>query len=159
MTGRTDVKQQLQNTGGQGDDADMWREQKELARSIMLAEDRIRKLKMVAGYQANNEDTKVDSLIIKWRSASREALIAFRDAIGAIFMSDDPQIGNTGWGYEDFNNGNNTNQNRMMKAGADNEYIIPEEPRVPNLKELCEKLKLDVEAFGTYDEDHDEFYG
>lgn len=95
----------------------------------------------------------MDALVVKWRSATREILAQLRDAIGPIVMSSSGSGGfgsNSGWGGFGDNQSNDDD-----KEGAG--YALPEEPRLPSLKELCATLKFDIVALGEYDEDEDSF--
>ncbi|KAJ3155412.1 hypothetical protein HDU86_004314 [Geranomyces michiganensis] len=123
-------------------------EQRQLEAKIRQLVDRNRKMKLIRGYQSKDEARQVDALTVKWRRASREALVAFRTVLGPIQMSG-AQQSYGGWGFAD--------SISTTGAGGGYEPLVAEEPRIPTLKELCGKLNLDIEVFGEYDEDHDDF--
>ncbi|KAJ3003118.1 hypothetical protein HKX48_001947 [Thoreauomyces humboldtii] len=154
---------------GEGQDPEAARltgELKDLEDAIRDVDDRKRKVRMVKGYQVNDEITKVDALVRKWRLAARLMLTSLRDAIGPL-----PPIGGNappsmsfGWGYDDpppprslrqFEDDEGDDQ----RTRVEEEMGMPEEPRMPTLGELCERMRVDVASFGgTYDVDMDEFF-
>ncbi|KAJ3169431.1 hypothetical protein HDU87_000602 [Geranomyces variabilis] len=123
-------------------------EQRQLDSRIRQLEDQTRKIRLIKGYQSKDEARQVDALTVKWRRAAREALVAFRDLLGPIQMNEARQDCG-GWGFNEFP--------VPIETGNTGEALSPEDYRVPTLKELCQKLKLEIEVFGEYDSDHDDF--
>ncbi|KAJ3152919.1 hypothetical protein HDU89_001127 [Geranomyces variabilis] len=122
--------------------------QRQLESRIRQLEDQNRKTALIKGYQSKDEARQVDTLTVKWRRVAREALVAFRALLGPIQMNEARQDYG-GWGFNEFS--------VPTEMGDKSESVIPEEVRVPTLKELCQKLRLEINVFGEYDSDHDDF--
>lgn len=97
-----------------------------------------------------DEPQKVDSLIEKWTSVTREAVARLRDNIGPVVVTQ-PQIQRSFWGY------GNEEQSDEGFGGSGSWGGEQAQPRLLTLKEVCERLKVDPDMLGQYDEDNDAF--
>ncbi|KAJ3049872.1 hypothetical protein HK097_009148, partial [Rhizophlyctis rosea] len=75
-------------------------EYRELEQTLRDLETRNRRLKLATKYVENDEPNKMDALIEKWTSVTREAITRLRDNIGPVIVTEQP-VQRSNWGYGD----------------------------------------------------------
>ncbi|KAJ3045721.1 hypothetical protein HDV00_007847 [Rhizophlyctis rosea] len=125
-------------------------EKRQLERTLCDLETRNRRLKLAAKYMENDEPEKIDALIQKWVTVTREAITRFRDNVGPVIVPASPQ--QSGWDA-----GDDDGKQVSAKGEAESWDTFALQPRLLTLKEMCERLKIDPSMLGEYDEDNDCF--
>ncbi|KAJ3088495.1 hypothetical protein HK102_008605 [Quaeritorhiza haematococci] len=138
-------------------------EKRKLEREVDELEGKIRKIGLLKAYNDKDEAAKVDSLILKWQAASRQAIATIRDSIGPVMVPAPVtrQQGDLDNECQSESEGDFWNDSMGSRGagwyGGFRSSMETLQPRVLTIKEVCTRFGLEVEKLGDYDEESDCF--
>ncbi|KAK5669024.1 hypothetical protein QVD99_004789 [Batrachochytrium dendrobatidis] len=136
-----------------------------------------RKYELYQSYKENNEITKVDRLIAKWKGVCQDTLLDLRTQIGEVAIPKKKQTSNPFFDRSDSTKGvgihpsrahswcaqfpdyeNEDSETGSSGGGMFNtDRIYQERPRILKLIELANMCQFDIHMIGKYDEMDDDF--